>query len=859
MPSHSPPNADGVRTGLWITLAVALAYAAWLGWHWLPLDHTDQELSASASRVWDVQRELSEHHRLPWWTPYFMSGSSYGLNHSRGLYLVPWMLLAFVTSLVSGGKLMALLAILAGALAMYGCARHFLRHAAAATLAAIVFLLHPEQLIRAAEKEAMTIILFFPFIPLLWWTFDRALQRRRFADIFLCSLVAVGAMWADNKQAVIQGVFLACYLSYRTWRQTSPDASGHSAPQPTPAPSLAAARCKSIAPTARVCAGLAGLSLLLGAFCIVPGLVESPHVKLFRNDPIESWQRNYSFKSLLGIVDRHGVITRTAVLGVRQRAEEGFYRPRTQAEADRLNPKLLRIGLLQTDAPEKYMGVILLALIAAAALWNRRRVDRRLFWFFIAMLLLCVTLATGPATVLGANLLTAHAIFTLDGVPGPVRLAWLLSATLGMALLALFFRRKITTPGKQMFAAGALALFLVAPLFRLLATLPYFQDIRAPYAFYDLPAVFFAAMLAGFFVTDLLAASPWRQRMPAILAAIGLLLLADYWPYQQPLKTNRVPDRTLANLRATYGALRDDPDWVKTYAFSARYFHLLGPMHSHKPQVYEAFYDWMAPRGIGLLNQHGAGVPALFNLTGARYIVVDRTDPGLRDHIQAILEGCRQLYPISLQNEDFVVFRNDRAWPYLAAHQRACLFVGGLEDSPRLALALADRDWPLVHAPQRRVTDVDPERLRRFEKIYVTGDDILRARQLPEDVRGKIVALGEDRITELPQAAAVPLALENVQLIREHAGLVRLRYAAPADCLLVVGESYYPFWTATLNGQPRDLLRISSGLMGIESPAGAHELVLAYTAPKSYAIAAGISLMTLLACAGLLILRRKPA
>src|SRR5580704_6876395 len=138
------------RLGLWITLAASLAYVAYLGAHWLPLGMSEHELSASASRVWDVKREIVAHHYLPWWTPYYMSGSSYGLNHARGFYLLPWMFFSMFTDLMTAGKLTALLAIFAGGIAMYACARHFMKNEWAATLAALAFLLHPEQIIRAA-------------------------------------------------------------------------------------------------------------------------------------------------------------------------------------------------------------------------------------------------------------------------------------------------------------------------------------------------------------------------------------------------------------------------------------------------------------------------------------------------------------------------------------------------------------------------------------------------------------------------------------------------------------------------------------------------------------------------------------
>ena len=270
---------DSRRIGLWVTLAAALAYCSWLGIHWLPLPYSDKELAASASRVWDIKNEITSHHHLPWWTPNFMSGSSYAINHSRGFYLVPWIAFSAFTDLESAGKLMALLAIFASALAMYGCARHFLRSEWAATLAAMAYMLHPEQIIRAAGAEHMTISLFFPFMPLLWWTFARMLDSGKTRDVVLCALVAVFAMWTDNKQAVISFFYLAGYLVYWLWTHR-----------------------QDFARTARTLGLLAAFGLTMGAVLIVPGIVEAKYVKLFDGDPLSEWQKGYAFKSLFGLL-----------------------------------------------------------------------------------------------------------------------------------------------------------------------------------------------------------------------------------------------------------------------------------------------------------------------------------------------------------------------------------------------------------------------------------------------------------------------------------------------------------------------------------------------------------------------------
>lgn len=759
---------------------------------------SDKELAASASRVWDIKREIVQHHFLPWWTPYYMSGSSYGLNYARGFYLLPWILFSAFTDLLTAGKLTALTSIFGSAIAMYFCARHFLKNEWAAVLSALAFMLHPEQLIRAAGAEHITISLFFPFIPLLWLTLSRMLNSNTFRDTFVCALVAVLTWWTDNKQAFLQFVFLFSYALYWLWP-----------------------RRKQWQPTVRTCGVLAVMGIGLGAWVIVPGIVESKYVKLFLGDPVAAWQKTYSFKSLLGLADRHGTITSNIVQAVFARVQTNGGHVGSQAELEQVQ----RVLSLNADAPEKYAGLVLLVVVAIAALWNVRRVDRRAFWFFVAALLASVMLATGPSSVWTANWTTWQALSSQDRA-GIANLGLLTCA----AFLALFYRRKLTTAGKKLIAGIALAIFLFVPGFQLLAALPYFNDIRAPFVFYDGPGVFWGAMLIGFFVTDVLSAEKWRAHIPKVVAGVGLLLLLDYWPYQMPTKDSGVPPHTLQNLQAAYGSLQSDKDWVKTYSISGRYFHLLGPMWGGKPQVYEAFYNWMCPLGTGLLNLPQQAFSswenhrAFLNLLSARYIVFDKSDPNNAPAgTQQILGAYRHDFPVAMENEDVVVFRNDTARPYLSAFARACLFDGDIRDSARLSLVLSARDWPLVQSSARADAGA------KYETVYRDGN-------APPPLR-----VGE------------PVPLTDLQLVRENAQRVRIHLSAPRDCLAVISESYYPFWQAEVDKRPAEVLRVSCGLMGLKLPAGDHDIVLHYQPPRVYAVAAGVSVLTVLAALGVVV------
>ena len=280
------------------------------------------------------------------------------------------------------------------------------------------------------------------------------------------------------------------------------------------------------------------------------------------------------------MVDRNGVVTHDAVNALMAKAQTHQIGSQAQLDAAR------RIIGMQMDSPEKYLGLAFILLLAGTALWNRRRENGTLFWFFVAMLMLSVMLATGFGSVWNANMKTWDALSAWGMMSAGMWLAIVAAA----AFLVVFAWRKLTTPRKWLLAGGVLVIFLFLPAFELLANLPYFKDIRAPYSFYDGPGAFWCAILIGFFVTDCL-----KSRIPWIVAGVSLLLALDYWPYQKPMKTS-LPPTTIQNLESTYRALATDSDWVKTYSISGRYFHLLGPMYSGKPQIYEAFYNWQSPQ-----------------------------------------------------------------------------------------------------------------------------------------------------------------------------------------------------------------------------------------------------------------------
>jgi hypothetical protein len=229
----------------------------------------------------------------------------------------------------------------------------------------------------------------------------------------------------------------------------------------------------------------------------------------------------------------------------------------------------------------------------------------------------------------------------------------------------------------------------------------------------------------------------------------------------------------------------------------------------------------MCPLGTGLLNQAGGGSRELLNLFGARHVVFDKTDPDMQSQqMQQVLAAYRQMFPIALENKDFAVFRNETANAYVTAYSQACLLDGDVVSSPQLALVLAARNWPLVHG------SAGTDAVTKYAAIYRDGN-------APPPLRnGEIVSL------------------TGVQVVREGAERIRIRLTAARDCLIVISESYYPFWRGELDGKPTEVLRVSCALMGVEVPAGQHEIMLRYEPPRTYAVAAIVSIVTLVSGAG---------
>jgi hypothetical protein len=98
-------------------------------------------------------------------------------------------------------------------------------------------------------------------------------------------------------------------------------------------------------------------------------------------------------------------------------------------------------------------------------------------------------------------------------------------------------------------------------------------------------------------------------------------------------------------------------------------------------------------------------------------------------------------------------------------------------------------------------------------------------------------ALGE-------RPAAAPVRVRNVRC-----GLRQVQFEAEADApaLVVVAQTWYPWWQARLDGQRVPLLRANYAFQALEVPPGAHRVELRYE-DAAFRIGAGLSALAWLGC-----------
>jgi hypothetical protein len=109
-----------------------------------------------------------------------------------------------------------------------------------------------------------------------------------------------------------------------------------------------------------------------------------------------------------------------------------------------------------------------------------------------------------------------------------------------------------------------------------------------------------------------------------------------------------------------------------------------------------------------------------------------------------------------------------------------------------------------------------------------------------------------------PPAEAVYPARPRVLRLVDEGGHIRLRYSAPSPAFFAVATTYDAGWRGSVDGAPAAVWPTGLCQLGVELPAGEHELLLEYR-ERLLPAGAAVSLAALAVCAALLAFERRRA
>lgn len=478
------------------------------------------------------------------------------------------------------------------------------------------------------------------------------------------------------------------------------------------------------------------------------------------------------------------------------------------------------------ERESRYLGLVVLGTIAVG--WRALRRDtvlRRLALVGILFSALCYWLALGPWTVLES----LRRSFVWHG--DTTALAGRLLVTLGLAALgasaigAVLRRRRsaIPSPLHGVLAGLGLCCLLLAtsPFMVLRDVAPPLALVRSPGKFFDLIplglALAFGAAVVG-------VGRTLRRRWLRVggVVALGLLLVVDFWP-----STGRFfsgfPSRHIASEQRILEDLPRDPD--------ARARVLVLPDLAWPGIFDETTLDSLLITRSSLDGWNG-WLP--WQATRHWQTVGRRTMLTIRGCLARQDVACGWPWPQLARVKYVLAGRLDyelSGWQRLRQTSVRALWAREATMPP----AYAGREWAvLLDTEDAVVADAVPEAVARGVVLLSTEgpgealpDRLLSGAVMAWQRVGRGAAVGA-RLRSRPEQPWLPVGYRRPA--RDE--IVLAIDAGARDAVVVVSESYHPWWTASVDGTPAPLLRAFVGYQAVHVGPGRHDIVLRFTPPS---------------------------
>ena len=431
----------------------------------------------------------------------------------------------------------------------------------------------------------------------------------------------------------------------------------------------------------------------------------------------------------------------------------------------------------------EYVGIVPLFFAIFALSRTRKKTH---IAFLLGLFILSVAYSLGPHTPL--HKLLFHLVPGVSTLRAPGMIAFLFAFAL-CALGAYGLHRLTTdditpeTAKKLGITGGICTAILLLFAFVPSALLSLWQnivwtDIPAPrlqIAQANLPLTGQGALLAALFVGTLTVISYLRAQNKLKIHTFALVLLAvlliDTWRIDKMflnyVNPNRVPPRERVNADAV-AFLKRDNSLFRVLALPDHNQMLLPGI-----DLVTGFHDFTIRRYDNILKSGALNNPAILNLLNTKYIVApsELNIPYLEK-----IAGRQGLH----------IYRNPGAlpWFYLAPQYEI------IPDENQILQKLGD---PNTHPTQTALIEENP-------------------------------GIASDT------SASETDSVERLEY-NEHQGHLKLKTTAPGPRILVISQNHHPNWNATVNGEPKPLIRANYLWTAVALEPGEHIVELTYRDP----------------------------
>jgi hypothetical protein len=572
-------------------------------------------------------------------------------------------------------------------------------------------------------------------------------------------------------------------------------------------------------------AGALAVAVAVNAFELVNRYLGDPFRGGWRAGEQDRWTNQWSNDALYSLVDRNAILGRA------------------------LEP----LSPLFDASLGRYVGIVVLALVVAGALTPELLGSRRArFWTVLALLPLSVWLSFGATPVIGPVIERWRFLLGEPAIPWFGRAAAVLGAAAFLAAGAAATVRNL--PALRSRPIAGVALFLIAlavflcaaPLPFLRKTVLFLRDLRNPDWFVVTAIPIATVFPAALCVASLQARWGARRFWTPVFGAILLAVVVDFLPYRVYLEAYQKTEDEVTDLRRAGERIAVDPEDFRVLP-AERYSNQADLLFLwHGKRLAWDFRSYTAPRRTqelldSVFERIGAGATGseaavLAGLANVKYVADDPTrgpDPSACPGFRLVKRG-----------DEVRVYENLAYRPFVQAYAEARVLVGG-EGEPGIALtaALAERGIGLA-----RLETVDASRVPAGHGVVADLQSIA-AGIAPDGA----VPLAE-AMSSLPDAARFASPPE-VRWSRPSPESIRVESRAAGETFLVVSESFHPWWTATLDGRPVDVLAGQYAFLGAFVPPGEHVLEFRFRRPWTFAFWGGVGLVSFLACVAALLVR----